>query len=74
MDERLPGWKELRKRLNRWEWGSAAPPPSLAPQAKSELTSVRCLLAHLPRLCGLLRELSFRTLCRGLTRELVAKV
>jgi len=25
MDERLPGWKDLRRRLNRHEWGEVAP-------------------------------------------------
>lgn len=40
MDERLPGWKELRKRLNRREWGGTAPQtPAVAPQAKSEPSS-----------------------------------
>ena len=36
MDERLPGWQTLRRRLNRREWGEArqdAPePPCVAPK------------------------------------------
>jgi hypothetical protein len=33
MDERLPGWRELRRRLNRREFGSAADAPRPAPPA-----------------------------------------
>ena len=36
MDERLPGWQTLRKRLNRSEWGEtrkdAPQSPSVAPE------------------------------------------
>ena len=36
MDERLPGWEALRRRLNRREWGEtrqdAPQPPSIAPE------------------------------------------
>ena len=36
MDERLPGWRTLRKRLNRREWGetrqNAPQPPCVAPE------------------------------------------
>jgi len=36
MDERLPGWQTLRKRLNRREWGEtrkgAPQPPCVAPE------------------------------------------
>ena len=36
MDERLPGWQTLRRRLNRREWGEtrqdAPQPPSIAPE------------------------------------------
>lgn len=31
MDERLPGWKDLRKRLNRRDWGRPVPPPPPPP-------------------------------------------
>ena len=36
MDERLPGWQTLRRRLNRREWGEtrqdAPQPPRVAPE------------------------------------------
>ena len=36
MDERLPGWQTLRRRLNRREWGetrqNAPQPPCAAPE------------------------------------------
>ena len=36
MDERLPGWQTLRKRLNRREWGEtrqdSPQPPRVAPE------------------------------------------
>ena len=41
MDERLPGWQVLRRRLNRREWGEtrqdAPEPPSVATERKMTL-------------------------------------
>lgn len=38
MDERLPGWQTLRKRLNKREWADLAPaapqPPNVAPEPR----------------------------------------
>ena len=54
MDERLPGWQTLRKRLNRREWGEtcqdAPQPPFVAPEPIAAPSRPIQFLAHLPRL------------------------
>ena len=54
MDERLPGWQTLRKRLNRREWGEtrqdAPQPPRVAPEPVAAPSVTRPLLTYLPRL------------------------
>ena len=54
MDERLPGWLTLRRRLNRREWGEtrqdSPQPPVSRPSRSPRRRSHHALLAHLPRL------------------------
>ena len=70
MDERLPGWQTLRRRLNRREWGetrqNAPQPPCAAPEPVAAPTrSPRPLLAFLqPLRRKLARKGASRPLCR----------
>ena len=43
MDERLPGWKTLRKRLNRRDWGAAQALPLPSPKPEVQRTEAKCV-------------------------------
>ena len=47
MDERLPGWKTLRKRLNRRDWGAAQTRPSPPTEPKGPRAPAKCVQLEL---------------------------